>query len=460
MIGVPKSEPKHARVRHGERAALDLLGLQPLRTGALGQVLRGAGEAEDRLLVGVLDDRDDEAPVEGHGHPEVDVLVVDDVLAVDRGVDLRKLRDRLDRGAEDERQVRQLDAVLRQELVLVLRAEPGDVRVVDLEDGRDVRRGPLREDHVLGGDPPDLGHRDDFVALGHRDRRARRRSFGRLGAADHGSLGRRGRAPDGRLRDLAVLEVGENVVLRDAVVDAGALDLGDVDRVFLGDLADERRGLAADALLDRLDLAAGLGAGSVRGAGAAGAGAGAAAAGARGGRPGPPRGPPPGSSGRRRRRPSCRSRRRCRPGPRAAAVASAAAGRGWRRSLGDAGADAACSPASPIVADDRVDRHRLALVDLDLEKRPRDRGGDLGVDLVGRDLEDRLVALDRVADFLEPLGDGALGDGLAHLGHDDRRRHGILPRSEQHRAKASNREVREPLHLSAFLIPASVRDIQ
>jgi len=32
---------------------------------------------------------------------------------------------------------------------------------------------------------------------------------------------------------------------------------------------------------------------------------------------------------------------------------------------------------------------------------------------------DRLVALDRVAHFLEPLGQGALGDGLAHLGHGD-----------------------------------------
>src|SRR2546427_648654 len=67
---------------------------------------------------------------------------------------------------------------------------------------------------------------------------------------------------------------------------------------------------------------------------------------------------------------------------------------------------------------DRIDRDGLALRDLDLEKRPGDGRGDLGVDFVGRDLEDRLVALDRIPDLLEPLGDGPLGDRFPHLGHD------------------------------------------
>ena len=49
--------------------------------------------------------------------------------------------------------------------------------------------------------------------------------------------------------------------------------------------------------------------------------------------------------------------------------------------------------------------------------------GDLGVDLVGRDLDERLVGLDRVALLLVPLEDGALGHRLAHRGqrHLDRR---------------------------------------
>src|SRR5699024_7845046 len=50
-----------------------------------------------------------------------------------------------------------------------------------------------------------------------------------------------------------------------------------------------------------------------------------------------------------------------------------------------------------------------------------DGGGDLGVDLVGRDLEQRLVDVDGVADLLQPAGDGALGDGLAERGQGDGR---------------------------------------
>ncbi len=61
----------------------------------------------------------------------------------------------------------------------------------------------------------------------------------------------------------------------------------------------------------------------------------------------------------------------------------------------------------------------LVLLDQDLLKDSGDGGRDLGVDLVGRDLEERLVDRDTVADLLEPTCDGALGDALAELGKDD-----------------------------------------
>ena len=48
---------------------------------------------------------------------------------------------------------------------------------------------------------------------------------------------------------------------------------------------------------------------------------------------------------------------------------------------------------------------------------------DLGVDLVGGDLEQRLVGLHGVAFRLEPPGDRAFGDALAQLGHRDGDRH-------------------------------------
>ena len=57
-------------------------------------------------------------------------------------------------------------------------------------------------------------------------------------------------------------------------------------------------------------------------------------------------------------------------------------------------------------------------------QHPRRGGGDLGVDLVGGDLEQRLVDLDPVALLLEPPGDGALGDALTEGGHLDGEGHG------------------------------------
>src|SRR5206468_2766877 len=61
----------------------------------------------------------------------------------------------------------------------------------------------------------------------------------------------------------------------------------------------------------------------------------------------------------------------------------------------------------------------VALLDEDLGEVAGLRRRHLGVDLVGRDLEERLVLADLVADRLEPLGDRPLGDGLTELGHGD-----------------------------------------
>ena len=55
----------------------------------------------------------------------------------------------------------------------------------------------------------------------------------------------------------------------------------------------------------------------------------------------------------------------------------------------------------------------------DLGQRSGGWSGHLGVDLVGRDLDQRLVGLDAVADLLQPPKDGAFGDRLPHLGHGD-----------------------------------------
>ncbi|OUD85558.1 hypothetical protein BC477_14195 [Clavibacter michiganensis subsp. michiganensis] len=68
----------------------------------------------------------------------------------------------------------------------------------------------------------------------------------------------------------------------------------------------------------------------------------------------------------------------------------------------------------------------LVLLDEDLLDHAGDRRGDLGVDLVGRHLEQGLVDLDVVADVLEPTGHRALGDALAECGEVDGFAHGVV----------------------------------
>jgi len=59
---------------------------------------------------------------------------------------------------------------------------------------------------------------------------------------------------------------------------------------------------------------------------------------------------------------------------------------------------------------------------MDLQQGARGGRGDLGIDLVGGDLDEDLVDLDRVTLLLVPLEDGPLGHRLAHGGHGDLRR--------------------------------------
>ena len=60
----------------------------------------------------------------------------------------------------------------------------------------------------------------------------------------------------------------------------------------------------------------------------------------------------------------------------------------------------------------------------DLEQCAGNGGGDLSVDLVGRDLNQRLVYCDRVAHGLQPAGDSSFGNGLAEGGKRDICAHG------------------------------------
>src|SRR2546425_8179499 len=76
-----------------------------------------------------------------------------------------------------------------------------------------------------------------------------------------------------------------------------------------------------------------------------------------------------------------------------------------------------------------VDGNRLACVHTNLCEDAGNRRRNLCVDLVRRDFEERFIAIDLVADLLDPANNSALGDRLAHLRHDDVGWH-MVPRTQ------------------------------
>ncbi len=66
MMGVPKRLPKTPGFVTVNVPPCTSSTLSFFAARAVGQVVHGPGEAEHVLLVGVVDDRHDEAPVEGH----------------------------------------------------------------------------------------------------------------------------------------------------------------------------------------------------------------------------------------------------------------------------------------------------------------------------------------------------------------------------------------------------------
>src|SRR5581483_1565184 len=108
---------EHAHVRDGERAALDLSLLQLALAGAAGQVARLACDLAYRERVGPEDHRDDQAVVQGDGHSDVGVGVVD-VAAVDVGaVGLGVLHQRHGTRTHDQVVEADLLALLLEQLV-------------------------------------------------------------------------------------------------------------------------------------------------------------------------------------------------------------------------------------------------------------------------------------------------------------------------------------------------------
>ena len=302
--------------------------------------------------------------------PRLTDAAVDDVVAVDRRVDHRVPAQAIDRGLGDERREGELGAGALV-LVLLRLADLVDAAVVHLEHRVDVRRGVLAEHHVLGDLLAHHRHRLDAIrrpcaspAAGVGRRRARR-------GGGHRSRG------------------------------TGAAGLDERQDVALGDAAADAR--SGDPRRCRRCVPSRCGAPAATSSGARPTGA--LVGRGRGGVQSPPAAVP--------------ERPPAPPQPLAAAAIRLRRGRrGRAQPPQPRRASRRLRPSSPIVATTLLTGTvSPSFTEMSSSDAGR-RRGDLRVHLVGGDLEQRLVAIDGVADLLDPADDGAFGDRLAHLRHD------------------------------------------
>ena len=144
MIGVDKQRAEHAAVGDGEGAALHLVDGQRAFLGALAEVgdrLLDLGEAH---RLGVANDRNDQALGRGHRDRDVEIIVIDDLVAVDAGVDRGHVARGERAGLHEEAHEAKADAVLLLEQVLVAGARLDHRRHVDVVERGQHRRGVLR----------------------------------------------------------------------------------------------------------------------------------------------------------------------------------------------------------------------------------------------------------------------------------------------------------------------------
>ena len=102
-------------------------------------------------LIAVAEDWDDEAFFGTDGDADVEVVIEDDVIAVDAAVDLGDGFEGFGDGLDEEGHEAELDPVAGDEAVLEELTEIHDLRHVDLIEGGEDGGGVLRVDEV-GGD--------------------------------------------------------------------------------------------------------------------------------------------------------------------------------------------------------------------------------------------------------------------------------------------------------------------
>ncbi len=163
MMGVPNSPPKTPALVRVKVEPVVSSGMQLFGAGTESEVGESAGKIDEGALLGLADDGHDEAPLEGDGDAEMNVLVVLDGRADERGVDDGEAAQGFNRGCGDEGHVSEVEAVALLEGGFLALAEADNAGHVHFVDGVDVRAGADALDHALGDDGAHFGHGDEVA---------------------------------------------------------------------------------------------------------------------------------------------------------------------------------------------------------------------------------------------------------------------------------------------------------
>ena len=154
----------NAAVRNGEASARHVIRRDFAVAGAVAKI------GDLRLNLGkvhatsIADDRHDKALRRADGDADIVVVLVNDVGAVDLGVDSRELLQRLDRGKNEHAHETEPGSVGRLELLAVIGAHLHHRRHVDLVEGGQHRRRVLGRLEACRDDLAKLRHRHAFLA--------------------------------------------------------------------------------------------------------------------------------------------------------------------------------------------------------------------------------------------------------------------------------------------------------
>jgi len=147
-----------AAVGDGEYAAFEVGERDLAFAGLLGD-LRDAffyfGHAEQ---VALADDGNHEAFVGRDRHADVEIMILNDLVAVDLGVDGRDFLERVDDSLGEKRHEAEFHAVLFHEIILVFRAQGHHGGHIALVEGREHGRFLLGADEPAGDGLPEFRH--------------------------------------------------------------------------------------------------------------------------------------------------------------------------------------------------------------------------------------------------------------------------------------------------------------